>query len=184
MSGKQNDHKILSRPLDHQLGCPFHSCTPKLQLHSLRQNSPQQPKHLQPKAKKYKSGFYICWFENLTAVAARRMRSFIWFWRDLWGLYQFSGEVSKVYMYFQQWPVSEINLILSYLKCHRWDHKRSIERMFAGSDGWHTYILMSLHEVLTKSFFFKSLMMYWFTSVCFSHIMQTQNTGLSISSRK
>ena len=49
--------RYYGEPLDHQQGWLFHSCISKLQLHSLRQRSPQDPMPLPPKSNLFKSDY-------------------------------------------------------------------------------------------------------------------------------
>ena len=57
------DNKMMEsycgKPLDRQQGCLFRSCISKLQLHSLRQRSPQHPMPLPPKSNLFKSDYLI-----------------------------------------------------------------------------------------------------------------------------
>ena len=51
--------RYCGEPLDHQQGWLFRSCISKLQLHSLRQRSPQHPMPLPPKSNLFKSDHLI-----------------------------------------------------------------------------------------------------------------------------
>ena len=69
--------KYLERPLVHQQGWPFRSCSSRLQSHSSGGKSSWGPRRLPPEENQWKLRIHFLGFVILTATAARRMGSFI-----------------------------------------------------------------------------------------------------------